>query len=491
MATSTTRSRLFNLFDKIRYRRFISRSNQSSALQKAEEQDNESHYPPIKPKYPPGEWGEMDRGIAWTWHEEGEKWKSMASVEERLSFLATKDSKYGSKVWKYNSIQTNTGLSDYQQDKTKTVLINDAPEVISNIDIDIENEFKDIKTILQDKLLEEQEYLVQHLGKMYDPKKPEALNTKLIKSLVFDLVTVLSTKYEHLFDLQLDPEVEIAAYWDRYGVPPIKPWRNYEKAKTDYSIPTWPLPKKFFQNYSKYQSQSKLSCQLRTSNPLPEFLPQDDVKCTSEPYPECRLWPNVLGTPSGWVQPKCDPGYVPQDPYQFVNLSFVPRNLSYLPYLEKNLGAENAAESLKYFGMNTAFISTVAQAYNQGFSTFVDITYPFTTQTIMTDGRLFSIYSYQLNTLHLWKGDEVNPLRNICFLQDSLPLYDVIENGQIKGFNDETFKALMRCFVLKPVDRGCDLRPTIPQDSPNRMEPEIPKYVEEIIIEKEVIYDES
>lgn len=59
-------------------------------------------------------------------------------------------------------------------------------------------------------------------------------------------------------------------------------------------------------------------------------------------------------------------GYVPQDPYQFVNLSFIPRNLSYLPYLEKNLGAENAAESLKYFGMNTAFISTVAQAYNQG-----------------------------------------------------------------------------------------------------------------------------
>lgn len=128
-----------------------------------------------------------------------------------------------------------------------------------------------------------------------------------------------------------------------------------------------------------------------------------------------------------------------------------------------------------------------------GFSTYVDITYPFTTQTVMTDGRLFSIYSYQLNTLHLWKDDKENPLRNICYIQDSLPMYDTIENGQVKGFNDDTFKALMKCFVLKPVNRGYEMKPTISSDSSDLKRPDryISDPIEEIIIKEKTEYDQS
>lgn len=111
----------------------------------------------------------------------------------------------------------------------------------------------------------------------------------------------------------------------------------------------------------------------------------------------------------------------------------------------------------------------------------------------MTDGRLFSIYSYQLNTLHLWKDDEGNPLRNICYIQDSLPMYDTIENGQVKGFNDDTFKALMKCFILKPADRGYEMKPTISSDSSDlkRLDRYISDPIEEIIIKEQIQYDQS
>lgn len=128
-----------------------------------------------------------------------------------------------------------------------------------------------------------------------------------------------------------------------------------------------------------------------------------------------------------------------------------------------------------------------------GFNTLSELTYPFTTQTILTDGRLYSIYSYQLNTLHLWKDDDANPLRNICFIQDKLPLYDTIENGELKGFNDETLKAILKCFLLKPVDPGCDLRPTLPPESPDKTvsDGHVPKPVEQVITEHTEKYDET
>ena len=59
-------------------------------------------------------------------------------------------------------------------------------------------------------------------------------------------------------------------------------------------------------------------------------------------------------------------GFVPQDPFQFVNLSFVPRNKKENMLLLKNFGEDQTKELLRCFGMNTAFISTVAQAYYQG-----------------------------------------------------------------------------------------------------------------------------
>lgn len=96
-----------------------------------------------------------------------------------------------------------------------------------------------------------------------------------------------------------------------------------------------------------------------------------------------------------------------------------------------------------------------------GFNTFEELTYPFTTQTIVTDGQYYTFFAYQLNTLHLWLDDEANPLKNICWVTGPHKLYDRIEDGKVKGFDDSVLEHIVKFLCIKPVDRGIDLRPNL------------------------------
>lgn len=66
------------------------------------------------------------------------------------------------------------------------------------------------------------------------------------------------------------------------------------------------------------------------------------------------------------------------------------------------------------------------------------------TQTIITNGQYYSFYAYQMNTCALYykHAGSINPHKNVCFVNDEMKLYDMIENGQVKGkdiFNWKTF----------------------------------------------------
>ena len=67
-----------------------------------------------------------------------------------------------------------------------------------------------------------------------------------------------------------------------------------------------------------------------------------------------------------------------------------------------------------------------------GFQLYLDTTYPLTTQTILTDGQNnVRLFAYQLNTLHLWKDDQANHLRNILWATDTMKLYDRVEGMSV------------------------------------------------------------
>ena len=97
---------------------------------------------------------------------------------------------------------------------------------------------------------------------------------------------------------------------------------------------------------------------------------------------------------------------------------------------------------------------------------FQDITYPLTTQTVMSDGQKFTFFAYQLNTIHLWLTDEHQPLRNVCWATQEMALYDKVENGEVHGFNDDVLRHLLKFLKLQTQDRGVDMRPYLKEESP-------------------------
>ncbi|NXR15268.1 RT30 protein, partial [Semnornis frantzii] len=97
------------------------------------------------------------------------------------------------------------------------------------------------------------------------------------------------------------------------------------------------------------------------------------------------------------------------------------------------------------------FAWTAAQAMYQGFWNEADVTRPFVSQAVVTDGKYFAFFCYQLNTLALTAETiKNNPRKNICWGTDSKPLYDVVEDGTVKGFNDEVLLMLVRFLLNRP-----------------------------------------
>lgn len=100
-----------------------------------------------------------------------------------------------------------------------------------------------------------------------------------------------------------------------------------------------------------------------------------------------------------------------------------------------------------------------------GFTYVHDLTYPFTTQCVVTDGQTFRFLSYQLNTLRLWTDDGMqpscNPLRNVVWASDPIPFYD----RDTQTINDEALKVLLKCILLQPAVRhGVEMRPYLPDE---------------------------
>lgn len=72
--------------------------------------------------------------------------------------------------------------------------------------------------------------------------------------------------------------------------------------------------------------------------------------------------------------------------------------------------------------------------YFSGFSTFSDVTYPFVSQNIITDGRQFTFSLYQLNTTALHSQNSMNNNRaNVCVTMPTSLLYEEIRGNEFIG----------------------------------------------------------
>lgn len=154
-------------------------------------------------------------------------------------------------------------------------------------------------------------------------------------------------------------------------------------------------------------------------------------------------------------------GFWPGDKNQFGFLSYHNRgHLQKHPHMLR-LDPTYKQEALDRQAILASFGWLIAQANLLGFTTYNDLTYPLSTQTIITNGQLWSFYAYQLNTIAIL-GDLVhtNPKRNVCWRTPELKLYEEIRDGKIVGLNDDVLKTLIKFYGNVPEVRvGVDMKP--------------------------------
>ncbi|GFN79588.1 28S ribosomal protein s30, mitochondrial, partial [Plakobranchus ocellatus] len=160
-------------------------------------------------------------------------------------------------------------------------------------------------------------------------------------------------------------------------------------------------------------------------------VPRDEgISVTSSP-PQLKFKPSVYGHEKA-LPKKLDSfvaGHRLGDPCEFGLVGMLSTCDTHS--VEDRIGSQTARDCRLAMGLTMTFSWLAAQAANQGFSHLIDLTYPLTSQTILTDGCVFSFLAYQLNTLELWKDDEANTMVNLCWHSKEMPLYHSVENGKV------------------------------------------------------------
>lgn len=200
----------------------------------------------------------------------------------------------------------------------------------------------------------------------------------------------------------------------------------------------------------KFQIDDKPHCQIRISKQLSEFVPLDYIP--PEEVPVVNILPDKLPLFKRQYDNKVFIGSKVADPYSYGHTQFhlISDRLKQERLIKSNL-ADQVEVPIRANGIASLFAWTGAQAMYKGFWSEADVTRPFVSQAVITDGRRFAFFCYQLNTLALTvEADKNNPRRNICWGTESQPLYEAIEDNDVKGFNDEVLLQLVKFLLVRP-----------------------------------------
>jgi small subunit ribosomal protein S30 len=197
---------------------------------------------------------------------------------------------------------------------------------------------------------------------------------------------------------------------------------------------------------------------LRHQFPLEAFeninLEEQNFEVENVAIPAFKFDPQTLGYVRDYRHGTTIPGFWPGNVREFGLLSYQDRNYMMIRD-NKTLGDQDKQEALHAQGILSSYAWLFGQACYQGFSTFNDVTYPLTTQTIVTDGKFWSFYAYQLNTTLVHSDNcDKNPRYNQCWGTKEMQLFEKIEdNGKIQGLNEEVLTNLIQFYINQPKHR--------------------------------------
>ncbi|NXN96503.1 RT30 protein, partial [Rhinopomastus cyanomelas] len=201
----------------------------------------------------------------------------------------------------------------------------------------------------------------------------------------------------------------------------------------------------------RFQIDDKPHLQIRVPKQLPQVVP---LESDLGDVPVIDHKPSKLPLFKKQYENKIFIGSKVADPccYGHTQFHLIPDKLKRENFIKSRI--EDQIEVVyRANGIASLFAWTGAQAMYQGFWSQADVTHPFVSQAVVTDGKYFAFFCYQLNTLALTVNTIQNsPRKNICWGTESKPLYDVVEDGNVKGFNDEILLQLVHFLLNGPKD---------------------------------------
>ncbi|NXU50808.1 RT30 protein, partial [Turnix velox] len=286
-----------------------------------------------------------------------------------------------------------------------------------------------LRSLVCDALLQESFYQNKQRPMVYRDQEHTA--GPFLTQLVSTLAAFLSGHNPLLAASSLDLRPEVNYYW-HHGEEVVV--HGHRKGRTD------PV---------RFQIDDKPHLQIRVPKQLPEFVP---LESDLGDVPVIDHKPSKLPLFKKQYENKVFIGSKVADPccYGHTQFHLIPDKLKRERLIKANL--EDQIEVVyRSNGIASLFAWTAAQAMYQGFWSEADVTRPFVSQAVVTDGKYFGFFCYQLNTLALTvETIKNNPRKNICWGTDSKPLYDVVEGGHVRGFNDEVLLHLVRFLLNRP-----------------------------------------
>ncbi|CAF0943793.1 unnamed protein product [Brachionus calyciflorus] len=435
---------------------------------------DEAIYPPVKPKLPPGEFHEdYDPKLAWLYHDEGHKYTSLKTIQERLSVLAysnvqqTLDDLKQRRTRFYPIYQTSTisktpRMLPFNQYITKThVQMTDDTNKLShsqnsykNLDY---NKYEMIKTKVKEIILNNHQRLMNNESIFYgipqhnDTFRPEciekqkkldrdvAFSNLLIRDIFNFISSVLSSQNSNLINAQYGFDVNIKSYWKRCGFKEERP-RGAVYPDTDVI---------------RFQFDDIASYQIKMDKPLKPLFKLTDEQCKIK-IDDHIYNPSVYKLFSDHILPMQIPGHWYGDKREFNHLT-VYNTVKMNSYMNERYSIyEDKLEFLKSMAVNSGHAELTAQAYYLGYSMWKDLTYPLLGQYMFTDGKYWSFSNYQLNTIRLWNKATSNT--NLCFVTQPKALYELNEtNTDFKTFNDDIFNHILNVLLNKPIENETEI----------------------------------
>ncbi|KAI4901692.1 hypothetical protein NFI96_029235 [Prochilodus magdalenae] len=330
------------------------------------------------------------------------------------------------------------GADRWYQHFTKTAYLPGLPDTFSTTAepdqhlktaID-DSALSELRSLVCSALLQENWYMKK--GRTFVHEKQKRSVTPFLTNIVSALVHSLARTNPvlRLSSLDFDPQVNF--YWVN-GERTIP--RGHRRGRVE---PKW------------FQIDDKPHSQIRIPHQLPEFVPLE-AEISAE-VPAVQLEPDRLPLFRRQYDNNICIGAKLEDPYSYGHTQFhiVPDKFHRDRLIKKSL-SEHIEVFLRANAIASLYAWTGAQAMYQGFWSEQDVSRPFVSQAIITDGQYFSFFCYQLNTLALSSfATPDNHRKNLCWGTESLRLYETITDGDVVGWDDNVLRLLVQFLLNKP-----------------------------------------